>query len=95
MEELLDLGGVLVFVGFGAGGLDGGAFGFVEHSELDAGGVDGVGHEAAEGVDFADDLAFGEAADGGVAGHSTDGEGVHGDHGDPPPLPLGRMWEAA
>ena len=82
VEELLDFGGVFVFVGLCAGGLDGGAFRAVEHSELDAGGVDGVGHEAAEGVDFADDLSLGEAADGGVAGHSADGEGVHGDEGD-------------
>ena len=79
-EEVLDVGGVLVFVGLGAGGLDGRAFGAVEHAELDAGGVDGVAHEAAEGVDFADHLALGQAADGGIAGHAADGQGVHGDH---------------
>ena len=37
-------------------------------------------HEAAEGVDLADHLALGQAADGGVAGHAGRCERVHGDH---------------
>src|SRR5205807_7661365 len=54
----------------------------VEHAELDAGGVDREAHEAAEGVDFADHLPFGEAADGGVAGHLADARGIQADEGD-------------
>jgi hypothetical protein len=81
-EKLLHLLRVFVFVSLGARRLNGGALGAIEHAELDAGGVDGEAHEAAEGIDLADHLAFGEAADGGIAGHAADGGGIHGDHGD-------------
>ena len=43
-----------------------------------AAGVDDLAHLAAEGVDLADDLALGDAADGRVAAHLRDGVGVHG-----------------
>ena len=42
-------------------------------------------HDAAEGVDLADQVAFGDAADGGVAGHLRNQVQVHGDHGGPQP----------
>ena len=49
----------------------------VQHPELDAGGVGDPAHEAVEGVDLADEMAFAEAANGGIAGHFADrGEAV-------------------
>ena len=65
-------GGVEPAVGLGARRPDGGALAAVEHAELDAGLVGDEAHEAAEGVDLADDLALADAADGGVAGHAAD-----------------------
>ena len=44
----------------------------VEHLELDAGGVDRAAHQAAQGIDFADQLAFRGAADRRVARHRGD-----------------------
>ena len=38
-------------------------------------------HDAAEGVDFADEMAFGYAAYGGVAGHLRDEVEVEGEEG--------------
>ena len=65
----------------GAGTPDGGAAGGVEEAELDAAGVGDFAHDAAEGVDFADEMAFGYAADGGVAGHLGDEVEVEGEEG--------------
>ena len=65
----------------GAGAPDGGAAGGVEEAELDAAGVGDFAHDAAEGVDFADEMAFGYAADGGVAGHLRDEVEVEGEEG--------------
>ena len=44
----------------------------VQHAKLNAGFVDRPTHLAAEGVDFADDLAFGDAADRRVTAHRPD-----------------------
>ena len=41
----------------------------VEHTVLDAGFIGGAGHFAAQGVDFADQVALAGAADGRIAGH--------------------------
>ena len=41
----------------------------VQQLELDRGGVDGLAHQAAEGVDLAHEVALGGAPDGGVARH--------------------------
>ena len=70
-----ELGEALVgfLVALGAGAVHGGALAAVEQAELDGGGVGEEAHGAAEGVDLADDLALGDAADGGVAGHLADG----------------------
>ena len=65
-------GAVEGLVALGAGRPDGGASGGVEEAELDAAAVGDFSHDAAEGVDFADEMAFGDAADGGVAGHLGD-----------------------
>ena len=82
IRAILEQGANLVLVGgaigLGAGAPDGGAFAAVEHAKLNAGGVDGQAHEAAEGVHFADDLAFGKAPNGGVATHLGDGVAADG-----------------
>ncbi len=75
-EELIGF-----FVGLCAWRMHRGAFTAVEHAEVDAGGVDGFSHFSAEGVDFADDLSFGDSADGWVAAHRADHIDIHGEHG--------------
>ena len=69
------------FVALGAGGPDGGAAGGVEETELDAGGVGYLAHDSAKGVDLADEMAFGDAADGWVAAHLGDEVEVEGEDG--------------
>ena len=63
-------------VGLGPGGPDRRAFAGIEPPELDAGGVDIFGHFAAQGIDLLDQMAFGQAADGRIAGHGADGVDV-------------------
>ena len=60
-------------VGLGAWAANGGAFAGVEDSVVDAGAVDSAPHDAVQRVDFFDERSFGNAADGGVARHFTDG----------------------
>ena len=60
-------------VGLGAGGAHRRTFAAVEDAPLDAGAVGRTRHDAAEGVDFFDKVAFADAADGGVAAHLADG----------------------
>ena len=72
LQHLAHLDAVLLLVALGAGRPDGGAAGGVEQAELDADGVGDFAHDAAEGVDFADEMALGDAADGGIAGHLRD-----------------------
>src|SRR5882672_7507323 len=52
---------------------DGGTLGTVEHPELDRGAIGRPPHDATEGVDFANQGALRDPADGGIAGHSPDG----------------------
>ena len=47
----------------------------VQQLELDAGGVDGLAHQAAERVDLPDEVPLGRAADRGIARHVRDGRG--------------------
>jgi len=61
-----------LFIALGAGGPNGGAARCVQQAELDSDGVGDFAHDAAEGVDFADQMAFGDASDGRVAGHLRD-----------------------
>src|SRR5271154_1999586 len=63
---------VLLLVALCAGRPYGGATRGVEQAELDAYGVGYLAHDAAQGVDFADEMALGDAADGRVAGHLRD-----------------------
>ncbi len=61
----------------------GGTAAGIQQAELDADGVGHFAHDAAQGVDLAHQVALGDAADGGVAGHLRDQVEVHGDHGGP------------
>ena len=78
-----ELGQELVgfLVALGAWAVHGGALAPVQQAELDGGLVGEEAHRAAEGVDLADDLALGDAADGGVAAHLADGVAVDGQQG--------------
>jgi hypothetical protein len=54
LESGLWRGTGMLFCRTGSGGADAGTLGGIEHAALDGGGVRIEGHEAAEGVDFAD-----------------------------------------
>jgi hypothetical protein len=72
---------VLLLVALRAGRPDGRAARGVQKSELDTYGIGDFAHDAAEGVDFADEMALGNASDGGVAGHLRDEVEVEGEQG--------------
>ena len=72
-----------MFVALGAGGPDGGATRSIQEAELDADGVGDFAHDAAEGINFANQVALGDASDGGVAGHLRDEIDVEGVEGGP------------
>jgi len=55
------------------------AFAAVKQAELDAGGVNGFGHFAAERIDFAGHLPLGNASDGRIARHASNGREIGGD----------------
>ncbi len=63
---------VLLLVALRARRPDGGPAGGVEQTELDAYGIGYFAHDSAKGVDFANEMTFGDAADGRVAGHLRD-----------------------
>ena len=69
---------VELFVALGAGAVHGRPLAAVEHPELDARRVGEEAHRPAEGVDLADNLPLGDAADGWVAAHLPHGVGVQG-----------------
>ena len=71
--------GVGVFVALGPKGLYGRTFFGIECTELDAGAVAVDSHLAAQCVQFADDMRLGDPANGGVAGHSGNGQAIHGE----------------
>lgn len=54
------------------------SLGLVESSELDGGGIRGTGHESVEGIDFADEMAFCDAAYAGIAAEGADCVGAVG-----------------
>ncbi len=66
-------------VGLGSRSLDRPSPAAVEEAEVDPGFVGQATHQAADGVDLPDELSFGQAADGGIAGHLGDGFQVGGD----------------
>ena len=81
LEDLAHFEAVGLLIALGAGRPDRGAARGIEKAELDADGVGDLAHDAAKGVDFADEVSFGDTADGRVAGHlgdQVDVEGVEG-----------------
>src|SRR6185437_8243192 len=52
----------------------------VQKPELDADGIGELTYDAAERIDFADQMALGNAANRRIAGHLRDQVKVHGDH---------------
>ena len=78
-ENLAHLDAIELLVALGARAPDGGAARGVEQAELDADSVGDFAHDAAERVDFAHEMALGDAADGGIAAHLRDEVEVHGD----------------
>ena len=71
-QELVGL-----LVALGAGAVHGRAFAPVEQPELDGRGVGDDPHRAAQGVDLADNLTLGDAADRRIAAHLPDRVAVH------------------
>jgi len=64
---------VKLLVALHAGGLNGRALGGVEQAEMHGGFIRDPAHLSAQRVDFLDELAFGEPADGRIARHERDG----------------------
>ncbi|OPZ80125.1 MAG: hypothetical protein BWY77_01226 [bacterium ADurb.Bin431] len=91
LEQPAHAQGVVIAVILGARGPDGGTLGAVEHAELQGGLVRHHAHGAAEGVDLLDEVALGQSADGGIAGHLRQGEDVLGDEQGGGPHPGGRQ----
>ena len=60
-------------VGLRARAAHGRAFAAVQNAELDAAFVGDAAHEAVQSVDFPDQMAFAEPANGRIAGHGADG----------------------
>ena len=57
----------------GARGPNRGALAGIENPELDTGVIGGNGHDAAQRIDFLDEMPLANAANGRVAGHLTQG----------------------
>ncbi len=55
-----------------ARGADGRPLAGIQRAELDAGGIGGARHDAAQGIDLANQVALADATDGGIAAHRTD-----------------------
>src|SRR6185437_8237632 len=72
LEDFAHFYAVLLLVALRSGRPYGGAARGVEEAKLDPDGVRYFAHDAAESVDFANKMAFGDASDGGVAGHLGD-----------------------
>ncbi len=70
---------VSLLVALGAGRPDRRTLLGVQHPELEAGHVGGLAHLAAQGIDLAGEVSLGQTADGGVAGHLSDGVQVDGE----------------
>jgi hypothetical protein len=82
-KHLAHFDAIKLLVALSAGAPDGGTTRRVEQAELDADGIGDLAHDAAEGVDFANEMAFGDAPDSGVAAHLGDEVEVHGNDGSP------------
>jgi len=71
--------GILLFGALGAGGVHGRSAAEIEGLRLQGRRVRVASHFAAQGVQFVDEVAFGESADGGIAGHAREGVAPRGD----------------
>lgn len=71
-EDLAHFEAIGLLVALGAGRPDGGAAGSIQQSKLNADGVSDLAHDAAESIDFADQMTLRNASDGGIAGHLRD-----------------------
>ena len=71
-EDLAHFQAIGLLVALGSRRPDRRAAGGVQQAKLDANGVGDLAHDAAESIDFADQMAFGNASDGGIAGHLRD-----------------------
>ena len=78
-EHLAHLDAIELLVALRAGAPDGGAARGIQQAKLDADGIGDFAHDAAERIDFADEVALGHAADGRIAAHLRDEVHVHGD----------------
>ena len=67
-----------LFVALGAIGLYGGPLARIQNTELYAGHIGVACHFTAEGIKFEDEMRFGDATDGGIAGHIGGFVGPHG-----------------
>ena len=79
LQQLKHLAGIEAFVGLGAQGPDGGAAAGVEDAFLNRRGVGESADHSAKGIHLVHQLAFGWAADGGVAGLPGDAIEVEGE----------------
>ncbi len=77
LENLAPFGREFIAVGLRAGAPHSGAFRAVEHAELNRRQIGDDTHHAAEGVDFADNLALGDTANSRVAAHLRDLVHIH------------------
>jgi len=79
-ESLELFAAILARVALNTGRAHSWAFAGVECAVLNGGGVCDACHKTAEGIDFFGEVAFCDAADGGVAAHLCNAVDVEGDH---------------
>jgi len=80
-QDLAHFYPILLFVTLSAGGPHRGAARGIEQAKLDTYRVRDLSHDAAEGIDFADQVSFGDTTHGGVAGHLGDQVGIQSKQG--------------
>ena len=74
-------GGVKLAVRLGPRSADCRTLAAVQHPKLDPAGIGHAAHETVQGIDLADQMALAETADGGIAGHRSDGRETMGHQG--------------
>src|SRR6266566_2232252 len=72
LEQVADGAAIERAIALSARSPHSGALRAIQHAELDRGAIGGTAHQAAQGIDFADDGTLSNAADGRVAGHLAD-----------------------
>ena len=81
LQDLAHLEAVGLLVALGAGRPDGWPTRGVEETELDANRVGDLPHDAAESINLADEMSFGDPSNGRIAGHLGDQVEVEGVEG--------------